>query len=97
MYVCKSCGNCYQFEGSSVTSVTNKLEPTERSKYEEETINEYADVDFLCCSNCGSSSVVNININDLPSRLQDQIYRTLKMGETNVNVAVELKSFLKHK
>jgi len=101
MYICKKCGNYYQFEGTSVTYVANKLDSTrfvtspKDNKYEEETTLSYEDVSFLCCKNCGSNSVVSVNINDLPQRLQDQIYNTINMGVIDTDIAVELKDFVK--
>jgi len=97
MYVCKQCGNYYQFEGSSITSVANKLTATGRNKYEEETILEYKETDFLCCSECGSDLVVNINVNTLPQHLQDQVYNTISMGVVEEDVMKELKDFVKDK
>lgn len=94
MYICKKCGNYYRFEGSSITSVANKLTPTARSKYEEEDILEYEGVDFLCCKECGSNNIVSIDINELPQQLQDQIYNTISMGVMEVDIAVGLKEFV---
>ena len=95
MYICKKCGNYYQFEGSSITSVANKLTPTARSKYEEEDILEYEGVDFLCCKECGSNYVTSINVNTLPQHLQDQIYNTILMGAVEADVMKELKEIVK--
>ena len=95
MYICKKCGNYYQFEGTSVTYVANKFTATGRNKYEEETTLNYETVDFLCCKNCGSNSIVSVNINDLPQRLQGQIYNTISMGVIDTDIAVELKDFVK--
>jgi len=97
MYVCKSCGNYYKFEGSSITSVVNKLNPTGRNRYEEETILEYKEVDFLCCSECGSNIWADINVNTLPQYLQDQIYNTVSMGAIEEYVMKKLKDFVKDK
>jgi len=97
MYICKQCGNYYQFEGSSITSVANKLTATGRDKYEEESILAYEEVDFLCCRECGSNQVVSINPNDLPQHLQDQIYNTISMGVIDMDIMKELKKIVKDK
>lgn len=97
MYVCKQCGNYYQFEGSSITSVANKLEPTAHNKYEEEDMLEYEGVDFLCCKECGGNNVTDISVDKLPQHLQDQVYNTIKMGVVKEDVMKELKDFVKDK
>lgn len=97
MYVCKKCGNYYKFEGSSITSVTNKLTPTARAKYKEETIPEYEGVDFLCCKECGSNNVADITIGSLSQHLQDQVYNTISMGAIEEDIMKELKGIVKDK
>jgi len=95
MYICKECGNYLAFEGSSITRATNKLNPTGRSKYEEETDLEYEGVDFMCCKECGSNAVIDVAVTDLPQHVQDQIYNTLTMGCIEVDIMKELKNFVK--
>lgn len=95
MYVCKECGNYYSFTGSSIVFAKNKLNPTGKNKYEEETDLEYEEIDFINCVECGSNSVAEVVAEELPQQLQDQIYNTLTMGCIENDIMKELKNFVK--
>ena len=94
MYVCKTCGNYYQFNGSAIAKVSNKAYPTGRDKYEEESDIVYEELDFINCLDCGGNDVADIDVNTLPMQLKDEVYNTLATSCTDENVMKNLKVFV---
>jgi hypothetical protein len=92
MYVCKECGNYYQFNGNASVSITNKIyKGGDYQASPEERIEGY---DLVCCAECGSNAVVDTNIKTLPERLKEEIYNTATMGCINEDVAKSLKKIV---
>lgn len=93
MYVCKNCGNYYQFNGSAIATITNRLN-AKQEEYEAETEYEYEEVDFINCIECGSNDVEYIDVNTLPERLKEEVHNTVNMGYIDIDVMKGLKVFV---
>jgi len=93
MYICRSCGNYYQFNGSAFATVSNKLNPI-KGGYEEESDIEYNGLDFVTCMECDSENTIDIDIKALPKELQDDICSTLGVCSISVDTMRKLKEFI---
>lgn len=94
MYICKECGNYYEFNGNSVATVINKVNKLSED-YEEETDYTYEGIDFISCSKCDSDNVCDIDFNTLPEDLQKEVYSILDIDAVvDVVVMKKLKEFV---
>ena len=94
MYICKDCGNYYEFNGNSVAAVINKVNKLSGG-YEEETDHKYEGIDFISCSKCDSDNVDDIDFNTLPEDLQKGVYNILNIGAVvDIDIMKKLKEFV---
>lgn len=89
MYVCKECGNYYQFVGSGSVTLTNKVYKS--GDFRAEVEEELESTEFLCCKECASNAIADVDIKTLPERLKDEIYNTATMGCIDEDVMKSLK------
>jgi len=95
MYVCRSCGNYYEFSGSAIAKARNATYSTGRDKFEESIDIMYEPLDFISCSECGGNDVTEVDINTLPKMMREEIYNTIIAGCVDLAIMVDLKEIAK--